>query len=142
MFPVQTKITRKGSGEVTRPFCLASAVLHSGRRHTGSPPLRMFRVGWERRMTDAGRMHSFTHAEAYASDAFWAWVTARRDIDAAITALESAGAALVALVDESDWQSDGVRALHELLGRVQDGTGSEIGGLQVRARELEAVVQG
>lgn len=42
------------------------------------------------------------------------------------------------MLDDSDWQSDGLRALHDLLARLRDDTGVELGHLQVREWELAA----
>lgn len=85
-------------------------------------------------------MHSFTHAEAGVSEALWAQVSALQDVRSAMTALDTAGAALVGLVDDSDWRSDGVRALNELLRRLTERTGEQRGALAVREWELERVV--
>jgi hypothetical protein len=84
-------------------------------------------------------MYSFTHAEAFSSDGMWAVFSAAREIGAAISTLDSAGSALVSLIDDCDWQSDGVRALHELLGRLQDRTAAQLGDLKTRQWEIEAV---
>ncbi|KJQ52861.1 hypothetical protein [Microbacterium sp. SA39] len=84
-------------------------------------------------------MYSFTQAEAFSPDGLSAWFSARQEIDAAIGALESAGVALMRLVDDSDWQSDGVRALHEQLRQFQSRAGVELGSLQARESEVEAV---
>lgn len=84
-------------------------------------------------------MHSFELADAHASEGLWALFSARSEIGAAISAMEAAGAALATLVDDSAWQSDGVRALHELLGALQDRTRAEAGSLGARAAEIEAV---
>lgn len=88
---------------------------------------------------DAGRMYSFAMAGAGSSEALWAWFAARREIESAIAALDEAAAALVALVADSDWQSDGVRALHALLSDLRSRASAQIASLSERARELERV---
>lgn len=87
-------------------------------------------------------MYSFEHADGWAADGLWAWFSARVEVRAAISAVESAGTALASLVDESAWQSDGVRALHELLGDVQARARATCGELAVREGEIEAVGAG
>ncbi len=44
----------------------------------------------------------------------------------------------MSLVDASDWQSEGFRALHERLARLREDCGAEIGHLHVRQWELNA----
>jgi hypothetical protein len=83
-------------------------------------------------------MHSFAPDHALGAGTIWVRLLARTEIGTAISLLEEAGAALVALVDASDWQSEGFRALHELLARMRDDTGVEIGNLRVREWELNA----
>ncbi|WP_435748302.1 hypothetical protein [Microbacterium sp. PMB16] len=82
-------------------------------------------------------MHSFANVEAFASEELWAWVSACKEMDLAIGELEMARAALTPLIDDADWQSDGVRALHELLRQFQERTAGEIGDLRARQAELE-----
>lgn len=84
-------------------------------------------------------MHSFTIAGGGSSDALWAWFAARREIESAIASLDEAGAALVTLVADSDWQSEGVRALHELLSGLRALTSAEIASLSEREWELERI---
>lgn len=146
MFPVQTKITRKGSGDVTDTFCPPSGVLHSASRlprpsaHPErallSPPV--VRIGWGGWpvIADAEAMYSFAHDLSGGSSTAWGQVLACREIGEALSTLEEAGATLVSLIDASDWRSAGLRALNELLARVRDDTAVEIGNLEVRWWEL------
>lgn len=146
MFPVQTKITRKGSGDVTDTFCPPSGVLHSASRlprpsaHPEqallSPPV--VRIGWGGWpvIADAEAMYSFAHDLSGGSSTAWGQVLACREIGEALSTLEEAGATLVSLIDASDWRSAGLRALNELLARVRDDTAVEIGNLEVRRWEL------
>ncbi|MBT2483921.1 MULTISPECIES: hypothetical protein [unclassified Microbacterium] len=86
-------------------------------------------------------MHSFLPAGGGGvSTDLWAWVSARQDLRGAIAAVESAGAELRPLADAANWQSDGMRALHDLLLQLGDRTGSQVGDLSVREWELEAAV--
>lgn len=84
-------------------------------------------------------MYSFAIAGAGSSDALWAWIVARREIESAIAALDEAGAALLTLVADSDWQSDGVRALHALLSDLRSRASAELASLFERERELERI---
>ena len=59
----------------------------------------------------------------------------------AISALEEAGAALLPLVAASDWQAEGVRALHELIIGLQDRADSEVAQLDSRLWEIEALAR-
>lgn len=77
-------------------------------------------------------------ASTSTSDAVWKWFSAQRAVNEAITALEDAGAGLLPLVEASDWQADGVRALHALIVELKDRTMSEVGVLNSRLWELEA----
>lgn len=81
-------------------------------------------------------MYSFAHDQSGGSSQAWAQILAHREIGDAISTLQKAGATLVSLVDASDWQSEGFRALNELLARLRDDTGTEIGSLEVRQWEL------
>ena len=91
------------------------------------------------RIADAWRMYSFAIAGAGSSEALWAWFAARREIESAIAALDDADTALLTLVADSDWQSDGVRALHALLSDLRSGASLELAGLSERKRELERI---
>lgn len=83
-------------------------------------------------------MSSLAPDAAFGSDTFWTWMLVSSEIRTAISTLEEAGAVLVALVDATDWQSEGFRALHALLERSRDATGVEVGNLEVREWELVA----
>lgn len=73
-----------------------------------------------------------------ASDDLWRWFSAQRAISEAITAFEDAGSGLLPLVEASEWQADGVRALHALIIDLKDRTMAEVGVLNSRLWELEA----
>lgn len=82
-------------------------------------------------------MHSFTIAETGTSADAWACLQAASAVDEAVTALNSVGAALVGLTVDTEWQADGVRALHERLVAFQSAAGAEVGRLSSRAWELD-----
>ncbi|PRA79645.1 hypothetical protein CQ045_13875 [Microbacterium sp. MYb66] len=81
-------------------------------------------------------MYEIAQQPAAASDDPGIWFLACREIAAAISTLDAAGAFLVGLADSSDWQSAGLRALHELLERLRGETGVEVGHLTAREWEL------
>lgn len=80
------------------------------------------------------------YVQAWTSDGTAATLfEAERAIDEAIAALEDAGVALTPLLDETDWQSRGVRALNEELRTIATGVAAEIAQLRSRVWELEGV---
>lgn len=83
-------------------------------------------------------MHPVARDHIVASDDLWARLVIHREIMAALSIVEEAGAALVRFIDEADWQSEGFRALQALLVRMRDDTGAESGSLNVRAWESSA----
>jgi hypothetical protein len=139
MFPVHTKITRKGSGDVTVPFCPPRLLLHRDRFadavHRTFPSARGTGAGSD----IVSGMYDIAIAEAWASEQLWALYAAIGAVDDAIAALEEAGAGLLPLIADSEWASDGVRALHELLNDIKDRSASEIAQLGDRIWELEAI---
>jgi hypothetical protein len=83
-------------------------------------------------------MYSFAIADAGSSDEMWAWFQAGQSLAAAIDAFEAAGAALVSLTADTEWASDGVRALHQKLVDAQASGEVEIGRLHTRSSELDS----
>jgi hypothetical protein len=79
-------------------------------------------------------------AEAWSSDALWFWYSAQRALRDAIAELEDAGAALMPLIDASEWHAQGVMALHELIVEERARTAAEIGDLSARLWEIETLV--
>lgn len=77
-------------------------------------------------------------ADAWSSEAVWTWLSAQSAVNEAITALEDAGAGLLPLVEASDWQADGVRALNVLIVDLKGRATIEVGVLSNRLWELEA----
>ena len=84
-------------------------------------------------------MLNIVAAEAWASDALWSWYSAQRAVRDAIAELEDAGAALLPLIDASQWHAEGVMALHELIVEARARTVAEIGELSGRLYEIEAL---
>lgn len=76
-------------------------------------------------------------SDGWASDALWTWFSARRAVDEAITALDDAGVGLLPLVEASEWQAEGVRALHALIIDMKERTTTEVGVLSSRLWELD-----
>ncbi|MFS0894608.1 hypothetical protein [Microbacterium sp. 179-I 3D3 NHS] len=68
----------------------------------------------------------------------WALQSARREIAAAVDALELAGSSLIGLRPDVRWESDGVRGLLDLMERFIGRTSAEAGALQARLWELTA----
>lgn len=87
-------------------------------------------------------MYSIAHAEPSLTSDAWVQLSALHEVRTAIAVLEDAGAALTGLLDDSAWDSDAVRALHDLFARVRDGTGTAVGDLTTSEWELEGVVLG
>lgn len=83
-------------------------------------------------------MLNFIAAEAWTSQSLWDLACARRAVADAIDALEDAGAALMPLVGDSEWQAEGVRALHELIVEFRARAASDIGELRSRLWEIDA----
>lgn len=86
-------------------------------------------------------MFNYEAAEAWTSDNLWAWFCAQRSISEAVSALEDAGASLLPLVTASDWQAEGVRALHELIIELKDRATAEAGQLSSRLWEIDALAR-
>jgi hypothetical protein len=83
-------------------------------------------------------MHSLVDVQTLRPQGSWAHALAQRELAMAIQLLEEAGVSMTALAEDADWQSKGVTALHELLVRMRDDTGSEIGSLMAREWEIAA----
>ena len=84
-------------------------------------------------------MLNFIAPEAWASEALWAWHSARQAVDEAIIALEDAGAALLPLIEQSEWHAKGVMALHELIIELKARTAAEVGELSSRLWEIDTL---
>lgn len=69
----------------------------------------------------------------------WPRIAAARALAEAIEALQDAGTALLPLLADSDWQADGVRALHDLITELLDAGAAEVGVLLARQGEVDLV---
>lgn len=78
-------------------------------------------------------------ADPWSTDALWSWYSAQRAVRDAIAALEDAGAALLPLIEASQWHAEGVMALHELIVEARARTASEIGELDGRLWEIQSM---
>lgn len=76
--------------------------------------------------------------EGWGANTLGSWFAAQRAADEAVRALEDAGAGLLPLVEASDWQADGVRALHALIIDLRTRVASETGVLGGLQREIES----
>lgn len=85
-------------------------------------------------------MHSFTTAEIGSSADMMGRLLARQAVDDAIAALNAAGATLIGLTADTQWQSDGVRTLRNKLEQFESAAGVEVGRLSSRSWELEQAV--
>jgi hypothetical protein len=87
-------------------------------------------------------MHSLMNIETVRAEDAWERLAALRELRMAIAALEEACASLVGLVAETTWQSDGVRALHELLEDMHRVASGHVGTITGRVWELKGVNAG
>lgn len=83
-------------------------------------------------------MFTYDAPEAWASNNLWAWFSAQRSMLEAVSALEEARGRLFLLMAASEWQAEGVRALHELIVELKERTDAEI--VQVGSRLWETGV--
>ncbi len=82
-------------------------------------------------------MYAFAIADTGGSEAAWALILAGHAVDEAVQALDAVGAALDPLIADTEWESEGVRAVRrELLG-YRDGAAAEVARLHERSREME-----
>ncbi|MHC9044446.1 hypothetical protein [Microbacterium saperdae] len=81
-------------------------------------------------------MYSFATAESWSSEGLWSWFVAGREARAALDAVEEAAGSLQQLSTDADWQSQGMRALHELLVELQRRAEALMAELHVRDWEI------
>ncbi|MFS0853570.1 hypothetical protein [Microbacterium sp. 179-I 3D4 NHS] len=67
-------------------------------------------------------MHSSFPSDHWTSDDYWAWQQAGLAIGAAVDCAVTASAVLAPLPEQTDWQSDGLRALLGVLGAYRSRT--------------------
>ncbi|MBO0980212.1 hypothetical protein [Microbacterium sp. SD291] len=81
-------------------------------------------------------MYSFAPAAGGISDQTWQALAARRALSDALDALDDAAGLLASLVADTEWQSQGVRALHAKLAEFRSRTDGVAGDLYLRWAEL------
>jgi hypothetical protein len=69
----------------------------------------------------------------------WNWFAARRGVDEAIAALERAGATLLPLIVDTEWQARGVKALNAEIEEVAAEAAATARTLRERRWEVDAV---
>ncbi|WP_243228546.1 hypothetical protein [Microbacterium sp. CIAB417] len=83
-------------------------------------------------------MHSIDMAAAWTPEQLWGWHSARRSVSDALAALDEVGAALLPLIADTEWQAEGVRALHVEIESFSAQCASAAATLRARLWELEA----
>jgi nicotinamide riboside kinase len=81
-------------------------------------------------------MYSFALAQPGAAETVWAKAQALAALHSAIEALDDARASLAVLTSDTDWHSDGVRAMQESLEDLR--LGARVEASEMRSRESEA----
>lgn len=76
--------------------------------------------------------------EGWGANTLGRWFAAQRAAGEAMRTLEDAGAGLLPLVEASDWQADGVRALHALIIDLRTRVTHDTGVLSGLQREIES----
>ncbi|KQR40119.1 hypothetical protein ASF80_12460 [Microbacterium sp. Leaf159] len=89
------------------------------------------------RIADAERMYSFALAPTGTADAAWAKAQAVAALGTAVDALDDVRAALAVLASDTDWHSDGVRAMQESLDHLRVSTRAEASETRSRESEVE-----
>lgn len=84
-------------------------------------------------------MHSIAPWETPTVVTAWAKSAALRELRDAIDALDSARSSLVGLAADTEWHSDGVRAMQQSLDDLQRRAGVLAGALRFREQEIVAV---
>ena len=85
-------------------------------------------------------MYSFTTADAGASEDVWIWISAAQEVRAAIDAVEEVAAAFSALLHDTHWNAEGVRALRALLHSLLAASKGEVADLHARSAEIDTVM--
>lgn len=80
-------------------------------------------------------MYSFALAQTGAADSAWAKAQAVAALGTAVDALDDVRASLAVLASDTDWHSDGVRAMQESLDDLRVGT--RAAASETRSREAE-----
>ncbi|WP_311258118.1 hypothetical protein [Microbacterium sp. WCS2018Hpa-9] len=81
-------------------------------------------------------MYSFALAQTGAAETAWAKAQAVAALHSAVDALDEARASLAVLTSDTDWHSDGVRAMQHSLDELRRG--ARVEASEMRSRESEA----
>lgn len=84
-------------------------------------------------------MHSLMNTETATVDDAWERLAALRELRAAVSALEEACGSLPGIVADSDWRSDGVQVLHDILEEMQHLASGHLFTVRETVWELEGV---
>lgn len=85
-------------------------------------------------------MHSFPLAQTGAAESAWAKAQALAALHTAIEALDDARASLAVLTSDTDWHSDGVRAMQESLDDLRRESRVEAAEARTREAEIARIV--
>lgn len=84
-------------------------------------------------------MYTFALAQTGAAESTWAKARAAHDLDTAIDAFDDARASLIGLAADTQWHSDGVRAMHDAIADFERRTGVESSAAHSRASEVARI---
>ncbi|MEV7610368.1 hypothetical protein AB0N61_12885 [Microbacterium sp. NPDC089320] len=84
-------------------------------------------------------MHSLALAQTGAADAAWAKTQTLAALRSAVEALDDARASLAVLTADTDWHSDGVRAMQHSLEDLRRGARIEASEIRSRESEVERI---
>lgn len=82
-------------------------------------------------------MYSFALAPTGSADTAWAKAQAVAALGTAVDALDDVRASLAVLASDTDWHSDGVRAMQESLDELRVRTRAEASEMRSRESEVE-----
>ncbi|MGJ0389895.1 hypothetical protein [Microbacterium sp. CGR1] len=82
-------------------------------------------------------MYSFALAQTGAAESLWAKAQAVAALGTAVDALDDVRASLAVLASDTDWHSDGVRAMQESLDDLRASTRVEASEARSRESEVE-----
>lgn len=84
-------------------------------------------------------MYSFAFAQTGAANTGWAKAQTLAALRAAVEALDDVRAALAILTSDTDWHSDGVRAMQQSLDDLRGSTRVEASEMRTRESEAERI---
>lgn len=84
-------------------------------------------------------MYSFALAQTGAAETAWAKAQVVAALRTAVDAFDDARASLAVLASDTDWHSDGVRAMQSALDELRRGTRAEASDARDRESEAERI---